>query len=401
MHINSLIRNYLVFCEKYGFNTSKCNSSLRLCVLLSLKNVNHRSIFEGIGDDAFVEWNDHEGAYHNVFGNAAGVWVQVLNTVDKNVFTNSVEDISQVPTLLRRFNTRLQASQLTCHFGDVAKLFILCNINEISTPAALTAFFKDNLGSAAIQNFIVKQADERGDASEYEEALLYILKRFQILPTFETSVVDFLKSRATLQEAFQMKQTDNFRGRPRLRERLSHQSREMVAAHSVDPKIISQAAQDSFNGWSARVRFPNTVNVALRQKMYFLACQKEDYSAYIHTKLDADLAKQVCETPVSLPEVDVIKAVISRLNFYQHPFPELQTFRTAVNRGFPVLEQKNLTYPRVAQMYLAAYQREDHWQEIWLHVQNILNYSITKSVKDFVSLNKCNTTAITQLLDDN
>jgi len=174
-----------------------------------------------------------------------------------------------------------------------------------------------------------------------------------------------------------------------------------VAAHSVDPKIISQAAQDSFNGWSARVRFPNTVNVALRQKMYFLACQKEDYSAYIHTKLDADLAKQVCETPVSLPEVDVIKAVISRLNFYQHPFPELQTFRTAVNRGFPVLEQKNLTYPRVAQMYLAAYQREDHWQEIWLHVQNILNYSITKSVKDFVSLNKCNTTAITQLLDDN
>jgi hypothetical protein len=407
--MQSIAQTYLSFCKKHGFNERDYDNSLRLCLLLSLRAVNRRKIFETLGNDAFVDWDHFEtqGRETCAFGTAALTWVFVLQCFDPNLFAQKVDESECIPGVLQRFNKQLHGSSLRCEFSRVAMLFLLSNVNKITMTQALTAFFRDAEDDAMrtthIKTFVMQQADERADSQEYEEALSYILRRCVLLPSFESQVAQHVQSQLALQTMFSQRQTQVLSGRPRLRERL-REAAQLVAEQVVDPDHITQVSRDSFNGWCTNVRFPNNVNVWLRQKLYFIQCQREQEAQalqdYMYDTVDKQLVEQIAKLKIAHVETVVVQSVIAKTSFFRQPFTELVRFREVVTSGLANHVGQHLTYSTLMQLYLTVYQRESIWQQCWKGVLPHINHTVISNIKNFVAQYPMNKAAVVQLLSD-
>jgi len=397
---------YFALCQQFALNAHNADDTLRLSVLLSLKAVDLQRVYEASGIASFVDWDlVRQHPAHSTYKSMAAQWVHAVRSFDTNLFADQMQDEHQlIPPLLQTFNSQLTAADLQLPFANVAQLFLLVNVNGLAIVDALTAFYnrvaKDTPQlSRRIQSFCLKQADNRADKQEYEEALAFVMRRFRVLPEFAQDLAGFVKKQEDVKALASHRQAAVWSGRPRMRDFLSKREQQLARVQGATPDSISQLSADSFNGWCIRVRFPNAMSFPLRQKLYLLMCQSGDYSQHIHTLVDPEVAKAVVRERISSPQVDVLKGIVGRLNFFEAPFRELQLFRAAVGKGLALSTHSTLTYSTLMQMYIAAYQRPAVWQEVWQHVQPTLTHTIISSVTDFVQTNEFNEDMFKRALD--
>jgi hypothetical protein len=250
-----------------------------------------------------------------------------------------------------------------------------------------------------IRQFCMAQADERANITEYEDTLSFCLQRFALMPNFEQQVSFIVQQEATLRDLAAARQLHTLSGRTRLRDMLLQREKAIAKAHVVSPDTVSQIAADSFGGWCTRVRFPNAMSIPLRQKLYFLMCQMHDYTDYINSILDAEVAKRVLAEKISSPQVETLQGLVYKLNFYSAPFQELLDFRATVGRGFALSAHRHLTYTVLMRMYIAAYQRPQIWQQVWQHVQPTLTHTLITNVTAFAQTRPLNQAALLEVLD--
>jgi hypothetical protein len=158
--------------------------------------------------------------------------------------------------------------------------------------------------------------------------------------------------------------------------------------------------------WCSRVRFPNNVCLWLRQKLYFLRCQRFDNLLDIENSLERvlqeivshDVAKAVCECSIAYPDTEVIDSVITRMLFHRQPFPEMLEFRADAFIGFAHSRSQMITNPQIMQLYTAAYQHKSPWQEHWKKIVPIMNHTTITHVEKFVQTHPINMQAILQTL---
>jgi len=131
-----------------------------------------------------------------------------------------------------------------------------------------------------------------------------------------------------------------------------------MAEQTVDPDHITQMSRDSFHGWCTNVRFPNNVNVWLRQKLYFVQCQREEENLalqhYVKETVDTALAQQIANLKIAHVETVVVQSVIAKLSFFRQPFTELVKFREVVTSGLANHVGQQLTYASIMQLYPQA-----------------------------------------------
>lgn len=401
-----LAEHYFAFAEQFSLDPQKHNDTLRLSVLLSLRAVDRRRVFDATDIACFVDWGlvDQHPA-QCTFTPTPALWVHVVCSFDADLFADELADECHlIPPLLTTFNRQLAEAGLQLPFAQVALLFLLLNVNGMVIDVAATCFFNVVMPDAlqlsrSVKKFCVAQADSRADRQDYEAALAFVLRRVRVRCAFQEDLAAFVKRNASVKALAAQRHEAVWSGRPRLRDFLSKREREMAQVQSATPDSISQLSADSFNGWCIRVRFPNAMSFPLRQKLYLLMCQRQDFSEHVGTLVDAEVAKAVTREKISSPQVDVLKGIVGRLNFFEAPFRELQLFRVAVGKGLALSTHSSLTYSTLMQMYIAAYQRPAVWQEVWQHVQPTLTHTIISSVTDFVQTNPFNAEMFKLALD--
>jgi hypothetical protein len=408
--LRQVAEHYFAFSEQFSLDPQKHNETLRLSVLLSLRAVDRRRVFDDADVSCFVDWdlvNKHPAQC--TYTPTPALWVHVVRSFDADLFADELADeladeCHLIPPLLTTFNQQLAEAGLQLPFAQVALLFLLLNVNGMVIDVAATCFLNvvspdTPQLSRSVKKFCVSQADSRADRQDYEAALAFILRRVRVRGAFTEDLAAFVKRNASVKALAAQRHEAVWSGRPRLRDFLSKREREMAQVQSATPDSISQLSADSFNGWCIRVRFPNAMSFPLRQKLYLLMCQRQDFSEYVGTLVDAEVAKAVLREKISSPQVDVLKGIVARLNFFEAPFRELQLFRVAVGKGLALSTHSSLTYSALMQMYIAAYQRPAVWQEVWQHVQPTLTHTIISSVTDFVQTNAFNVEMFKLALD--
>jgi hypothetical protein len=403
MSTHHIMATYVSFCKKHGIDPKDYDNSLKLCIVLSLKDVHPKTIVTDLQLNMYVDWDQHNLSVNraqNVFGGSNTDWIKIVRFLDE--LPADISDCkAEVPKVLLNYYEMLHTAGIQIPFSGAASIFLLTNIKQLQTQNIVIDYCRTVLNqqvASEMTSFLSLQADTpRFDISDYSMGITWILTRCKVLTKFENEMLHFTHNQDSVQNKMKQHMLQITSGRPRLRDRLQlnavEDSKRTVAT-------VTQEAQDCFNGWCTRVRFPNTINVWLRQKLYFFQCQIHDYEDYIRQILSADVADSVCKCKISIPEKAVVNAVISRLMYHKQPFQELLHFRQDACLGFAQVQKQQLTYPLLMQLYTAAYQPRKDWKEHWLHIMPTLSHTIITHVQKFVDERPVNANIIIETLED-
>jgi hypothetical protein len=393
---------YVAFCRQHGIDAKDFDNSLKLCMILSLKDVHPKTIVSDLHLDMYVDWDQHNlvsNRAQNVFGGSNTDWIKLVRSLEE--LPVDISDLkSEIPHVLLNYYEMLHIAGIDIPFSGAASIFLLTNIKQLQTKNIVIDYCRIVLNrqvAAEMTSFLSLQADTRYNIEDYSIGITWILSRCKVVGQFENEMLHYTQNQDSIQNKMKQHMIQVTSGRPRLRDRLQFNS---VEDSKRTVATVTQEAQDSFNGWCTRVRFPNNINVWLRQKLYFLQCQTKSYDEYIHQLLSADVADNACSCKIAIPEKAVVNAVISRLMYHKQPFEELLHFRQEACLGFAQVQKQQLTYPLLMQLYTAAYQPRKVWKEHWLHIMPTLSHTIITHVQKFVDEHNLNTTALIETLED-
>jgi hypothetical protein len=402
MSAHHIMATYVAFCKKHGIDPKDYDNSLKLCIALSLKDVHPKTIVTDLQLNMYVDWDQHNltvNRAQNVFGGSNTDWIKLVGYFDDiPVLVSDCK--SEVPRVLLDYYEMLHTAGIDIPFSGAASIFLLTNIKQLQTKNIVIDYCRTVLNqhvASEMTSFLSVQADARYNIEDYSVGITWIMKRIKVLRDFENELVHYTKNQESVQNKMKQHMIQVTSGRPRLRDRLQFNA---VEASKRTVATVTQESQDSFNGWCTRVRFPNNINVWLRQKLYFLKCQMHDYEEYIRQILSADVADSVCKCKISIPEKAVVNAVISRMMYHKQPFQELLHFRQDACLGFAQVQKQQLTYPLLMQLYTAAYQPRKAWKEHWLHIMPTLSHTIITHVQMFVDERPVNADIIIETLED-
>lgn len=420
-----VVEHFVQFCERQGVNMNEYDSALKLCVMLSLAGVDVRKLCSTIIPDVFVDWVQISGVSDNgtsglrVFGENPAVWIRVMQFFSlKDNLQDETQSVAAgravltgdpVPEVLLTFGTMLKEADINLPFAHIARLFVLSSVNKQPMLKTVTQYcriiYKNNVSNvstqAQAQLFLGKYVDNRVkfESEHCYHGMQWVLRNFQVCDEFKNEVRYYHDHRDTVNNRMKLRAMQVHSGRPRLRDRLvslEQGQRRLTLTTSA----ATQEAQDSFNGWCSRVRFPNNVCNWLRQKLYFLRCQHFNVDDVVGDMVSHDVAKKVCECTISVPETAVIDAVITRMLFHRQPFREMLDFRAEAFAGFALSHRKGITYPQIMQLYTAAYQKKATWKQHWQNVLPVMNHTVIMHVEKFVQTHPINVQAIIDTLNE-
>ena len=175
-------------------------------------------------------------------------------------------------------------------------------------------------------------------------------------------------------------------GRPRLRDRVTSDLKTEERKAQVDTLLDTW---ESYAGFSYLHRFPPTLSEKVRSKLYFLASQTRwDWTRYVERILPAGgpLCIKVASHPITQPDQQVLLKVIEGLSMDgSAPFLEMTDFRRECFQSFPVTHVQRMTLSEILQLYIAAYQAQGCWKDIWKHLVGVLSVQIVRDTEAFVA----------------
>jgi hypothetical protein len=83
---------------------------------------------------------------------------------------------------------------------------------------------------------------------------------------------------------------------------------------------------------------------------------------------------------------------------YQFPIKHLIDFSSKCLQGINQKTRQSLPVVKILQLYIASYQREYVWKEIWREIVPVVNYTIIDDVKRFVTSNTYDVDTVVQNL---
>jgi hypothetical protein len=407
-----IARDFVLFCEKQGLDVHDYDVSLKVCVLLSLDGVDVKSLGDSLFPGVFVDWKrlseNERGVQHkgcNIFENNAVTWIRILQFF--HVDQEGIE--TPPPSVLVDYQDLLKTCKMDIELPHMARLFVLSCVNNQPMLDTVSEYYriifpKDNIGKKA-QQFVGQYVDNRGkfERDNYFHGIKWVLKHLHVRDNFKKELRYYFDHRSEMESRMILRTVQLQRGRPCIRDRLS--SLDSKKPHVMN-STTTQETRDKFRMWCSRVRFPNNVCLWLRQKLYFLRCQRFDNLLDIENSLERvlqeivshDVAKAVCECSIAYPDTEVIDSVITRMLFHRQPFPEMLEFRADAFIGFAHSRSQMITNPQIMQLYTAAYQHKSPWQEHWKKIVPIMNHTTITHVEKFVQTHPINMQAILQTL---
>ena len=403
---NTIIESFIRFCRDFGCDAEDSDQSMKKAIISSIRSVNVKDTIQAIdSSNSFIDYDLlTQNSDCNRFGDDME-WIKMTHLLHFDVQSETMmHEIRQgVPSIYFIINL-IEDMKLkeAISLQDMLKMYLLTNIKQLTSRHVLDLFCSDLLHRDVSREVLVLTsllADQRFDQEQFTIDIIWLMKHLRFDDSFMREYLFFKKQELSLQDVMKQRKMQNLtRDRVRLRERIP-KSENMKWKTQRICSAESQQALDSFNGWIARVRFPQITTRRMKLNAYFIRCQQNiDYSVHIHKHYVQDVAAMILEHPISIPETSVVRSVIDSIRMHMQPFTELVEFRRECFGGFAQKDSRGLTWLQILQLYIAAYQYKPIWTECWTSILPILSHQIICDVEKFTSNKSYNSDIVIDIL---
>jgi hypothetical protein len=386
--------------KRFNLDTSNVQDVIKKIIIVSLKYIPRQDLFYKCFPDHFVDWNKVHDFKDNVMGNMVAT-IMLLDMISWGTLQNLHADIRFNQPILETLRKNLKEVMMDPGKEEtwtmVCKVKILLMLQGIRSKEAIEVFtcnvFKRDTSTSTMQ-LLALQSDVKYTPEEELDCMHFILKH----ATIHSSVLEqnIAISKAAKDEKkinLQMSRMQVVQGRPRLRDRLSHQSLNKDTVFNDWEK---------YSGFCFKHQFPPTLSEAIKSKLYFLACQTTwDWTQHVETIVprSTPIVERIIAYPVTQPEIPVIITVIERLTMEgRAPFGTMNLFRNKCFQGFPVSHVNKMTVTQFLHLYISVYQNPSIWKELWKHFVGVISVQIIRDCEAFVKENAFDEDNIMQIL---
>jgi hypothetical protein len=232
------------------------------------------------------------------------------------------------------------------------------------------------------------------DTTDDEEAMTRtmprVLRCFSVAPEFTRSVAAVLRRR--------MLELEQGEARP------AAQGRALLRTYAARALVQRRAAggQASWRAWVQQVAFPVNTSSHMQRLLYFFCVQETAPSAAAYEGLyTGELCKRAQATPVEAIDVGALKMVVDSLRLYSTSLKRLIDFSARCLQGINQQRREKLSLVQVLQLYIACYQHESVWKELWRHVLEpapVMNHTIASDCAAFRAAHAYEATAVAENL---
>jgi hypothetical protein len=403
---NTIIESFIRFCRDFGCDAQDSSQSMKKAIISSIRSVTVKDAIEAIDTNhSFIDYDLlKQNSEYNRFGDDME-WIKMTHLLHFDVESETMmHDIRQgVPSIYFLINL-IQDMKLTevISLQNMLKMYLLTNIKQLTSRHVLELFCSDLLHRDVSREVLVLTsllADQRFDQEQFTKDIIWLLKHLRFDESFEREYQFFIKQELSLQDVMKQRKMQNLtRDRVRLRERIPKSENVKWKSQRIC-SAESQEALDSFNGWIARVRFPQITTRRMKLNAYFIRCQPNmDHAFHINKHYIHDVAAIILQHPITIPETNVVRNVIDSIRMHMQPFPELVEFRRECFAGFAQKDSRGLTWLQILQLYIAAYQYQPIWTQCWTSILPILSHQIISDVEKFTSNKTYNGDAVVDIL---
>jgi hypothetical protein len=402
----SVIESFIRFCRDFGCDADATELSMKKAILASMKSIDVKRCMESVDPDSnFIDYNlIHMNGDSNRFGDHTE-WIKIVNMMyfDQEDEITMQDIHNHAPTISFVVDI-IEDMKLVERLAlpDMLRIYILTNIKRIASRHAVELFCSNLLQrdvNREVLVFTALLADQRFDQELFTADVVWLFKHLRFDDNVVKAYTHFMKQEKNLREVMKQKQIENMdRGRVRLRDRIP-KTTNMKWMSQQACSLQSQEALDSFNGWIARVRFPQITSKRMKQNAYFICAQQiANHEDYMHEHYPADVAALALQHRISIPEKEVICNIIDSVSMHVQPFDDLVKFRRECFSGFAQKDSRGLTWLQILQLYMCVYQYAPIWTHCWQSVLPILSHQIICDVEKFTTANPYNAAEVIKIL---
>ena len=390
MSQRDLLQRLLQFTDQYNISQHDLRRLPAKALVLSLKYVDRRALYQQLFPDEFADWELLE---QHSLGTARGIgdaetWLNILGLFKWDLQGSSGEiEAQHKPLALVRDG--LKANGLDGGWDMACRALILQLLRGIQCAYAterLTARALSRDTRQATMQFLAGLLDAKHLPEEYHRTLAFVLSPDRMGTVDLTqALADLRAQQETRSLNLRQKSMQLVALRPRLRDKL----KTSLLTEQRKERVDSMAGTwDSFQGFCQKHRFPNTLSDRVKRQLYFLAAQTRwAWGEHVPALLDnEEMARGVCEHPVLQPDCEVLNWVIERLSMDgRRPFKEMMAFKSRCFNSFPVVHVQQLTLTQILRLYVAAYQDARVWKEVWKEQIGVISPQIVRDCEEFVA----------------
>lgn len=232
--------------------------------------------------------------------------------------------------------------------------------------------------------------DTMDDEEATTRTLPLVMRSFSVAPDFLRSVSAVLRKRMLEIELGDKQRAGT--GRLMLR---------TYAAQAVVRKR-AHGAQVSWKSWVQSVSFPVNTSSHMQRLLYFFCVQVVPPSPSAYQSLyTPELCRRAQEVPVDAIDVSALKMVVDSLRLYSSNMRPLIDFSAKCLQGINQQRRQQLSLVQVLQLYIACYQHDSVWKELWAHVLQpapVMNHTIASDCAAFRAAHPYEATAVAENL---
>jgi hypothetical protein len=391
MNLRELVLRVTKISEKYNLDQNNHTSLLVKIIVLSLKYVDRRALFEHLYPSEYVDWElaDLTLRTNNALGDTEP-WLALLNLFEWPSLPD--KETEQAKPVLAQIKSALKANNLDQPGWTVAcRVLILQLIQGLQSMHAIelmtSRLLQKNTRESTMQ-LLASLYDQKHLPSAYFDTLSFIFSPSNVAinsGALSQTIAILSAQKEEHKLSMKMKNIQLVSLRPRLRDRLKTFLLTEQNKVKVDNKL---GTWDSYTGFCHTHRFPNNLSDRVKRQIYFLASQTTwDWRLHVHKFIQhADLQEKIQQHPVTQPDTQILVGVIEGLSMDgRPPFPEMMQFKARCFSSFPVIYVQKMTLTQILRLYIAAYQAPGVWKEIWKSLIGMMSPQISRDCEKFVS----------------
>lgn len=397
MNHRDLVLRLLQTGDQYNMDHKDLPTLAVKCVVLSLKYVDRRSLFEALFPEQYADWGLVEramGGGNNALGDAEA-WLCLLGLLDwPGLADKDRMDIEANHPPLAQIKAALRANNMDAPGWSMAcKVLILQMIQGLQSKHAIELLTSRMLAKNTRESTMQLLAglyDTKHLPEAYHGTLLHILSpgRLAVNDAVLAQTMAIIASQKEEHRLnLRLKSMQTVALRPRLRDKLKSS---LLTEHHKERVDSQLGTWDSYTGFCHAHRFPNNLSDRVKRQLYFLAAQTEwDWGRHTERLIpNREIAERVQQKPVHQPDLHIIHWAIEGMSMDgRPPFQEMMAFKARCFGSFPVVYVQKMTLTQVLRLYVAAYQPPGIWKEVWKMQVGILSPQIIRDVEAFTKEN--------------
>ena len=421
----SIWESYLSFTRKCNLSPIDIVPSFKRSIIASLKLVDTAKISLEMQDNAPAHTLEYfEKTSDNVYGDYSE-WEKILqplsfeeNSTREYLFGEESNFGNNLPTIKYVFDTLQQIGASKMCITDLLKVYLLTNIKNVSSRVAIQNVLTDKMPSTFDASggafvFTGCMADVRFSQQQFHHDLVWFMRNLEVSETFQTNLAFFVKGHDMILSKSSLVSPPNRMGRVRLRDRADKNARLSTMVFTPGEALrnergveglignsgsnltgssqLSQLEEDSLRGWTLRARIPPSISHKHKLLGYVLMAQTNfaDPSNALqkHFIHDKEVYTNMKAQLVCKPHIPVLVEFLQLLDVHVTPFDELNAFRNECFTDFSHTDAKSLSWLKLLQLYIAAYQHEDVWVNVWRSFCTVISHQVLVSVGNFKTNN--------------